>query len=408
MEDKKFIFIFLTSIFLLSGLLCAQESLLEIKSGYFIDKNKGESVFKQRLVWDEDEYASYYEVAIQQFSTQYNDYYTKTTNEAFIEISLRPGRYRYSVTPYDLLGRRCESSDWEEFTIEQAFQPEIIKTVPEFFYMDQTKERVLLISGNNIFDDSDIYLINGENILFPVNKIITNNSSVKLTFNDDLLIPGTYDIYIKNPGGLDVVKGGFFIGYNRRYETFLKLGFNPVIPLSGGFNDIFGSYFYYPGATFRLESLSSARASFKTGLEFAVSLYHLNNDYCIKPLDSKSKDGTFTDAKLTLFDFSLNVSFQTRYNHLKNAITFSFGFGVTNSKIEDFYSDYTDDPYNITYNTYNNDYNYNGINVHANLGLSALFLIYKDFYIETGVELTYYLIGSSVLIKPKISLVLRI
>jgi len=396
MEDKKNIFIFFVAIFLLSGLLCAQESLLELKSGYYIDNNEGEPVFKQRLVWDDDEYASYYEVEIQLFSTQYNDYLTKTTNEFFIEISLRPGKYRYCVTPYDLLGNRCESSDWEEFTVDQAFQPEIIKIVPESFYMDQTKDRVLLISGNNIFDDSEIYLRNGETVLLPISKTVTNNSSVKLTFNDDALIPGTYDIYIKNPGGLEVIKDGFIIGYAKRFETFIKLGYNPVIPLFGGFNDIFGSYFYFPGVTLRIESLSSARASFKAGLEFAVSLYYLNNDYCIKPLDSISDDGTFTEAKLTLLDFTLNVSFQKRYNHLKNAITFSFGFGITSSSIED-YSYYTD----------SYEYDYNGINVHVNLGLSGLFLCYKDLYVETGVEVTYYIIGSSFMIKPKISLVYR-
>jgi len=389
MEDKKNIFIFFAAFFLLSGLLCAQEFLPESQPGYYIDKNEGEPVFKQRLVWDKDEYASRYEVEIQMFSTQYNDYYTKTTNSAFIEISLHPGKYRYCVTPYDLLGNRCESSDWEEFTVDQAYQPEIINVVPEFFYMDQTKDRVLLISGNNIFDDSDIYLRNGETILFPIKRIITDNSSVKLTFNDDALIPGTYEIYIKNPGGLDVIRGGFIIGYAKRYETFIKLGYNPVIPVKGYYYNVFGNDIYQ-GVTLRLESLTSKRASFKAGIELAASLYYLvnNREY------TEDVNIIYNNNEVTLFDLSVNVSLQSRYNHLKNAVTLSAGFGITNS--------------NSIIN-YDNGYSYdsNEINVQANLNLSGLFLLYKDFYIETGVEFAYYFSDDSFLIKPKISLVYR-
>jgi len=396
MGDKKFIFLFLcAAVFLFSGLLYAQESLPVTQPGYYVDKSAGEPVFKQRLVWDKEEYALYYEVTIQTFSGQYRDYRIEKTGNAFIEISLPPGRYRYNVTPYDLLERRCDSSDWEEFIINTAFQPEINKVSPGFFYMDQNHDRVLLISGNNIFNDSVIYLRNGRNELVPVNKVVTNNTSVRLTFDDDKLIPGTYEIYIKNPGGLDAVFGGFFIGYHSRVETFVKVGYQPAIPSSGEMEKLFGSYLYPQGITFRLESLSSERASFKAGMELELSFYNFNFNDSIKP----KEDYNFPNVRASFVDYGVNISMQSRFNHLRNAITFSFGFGLTSFES----SGYDIDDYG-SYIYYDRD----ELNAHMSLGLSGLFLVHRFFYIETGVDLTYYFTGFSVLIKPKVGLVLKI
>jgi hypothetical protein len=403
MEDKKFIFIlFCAAVFLFSGLLYAQEPPPETQPGYYLDKSAGEPVFRQRFVWDKEEYALYYEVAIQILSGQYGEYYSQITEKTFIEISLHPGKYRYSVTPYDLLGRRCDSSDWEEFTVNTAYQPEIVKIVPDSFYMDQNKERVLIISGNNIFEDSVIYIRNEINDLIPIDKVVTNDSSARLTFDDDGLVPGTYEIYIKNPGGLETFFGGFFVGYKKRAEFLLKAGFNPAIPASGELNEVFRSYFYPLGVTFRLEASSSKRASFKMGAEFAASFYNFQIDDAWKPgFVEGSLNPIETNANVSLFDLSVNILLQGRFNHLRNAVTFYFGFGLTN---------YTSSGFNINDQSYASylKYDHNDLNGHINLGISGLFLVYKIFYIEPGVELTYYLTGKSILIKPRIALALRI
>jgi hypothetical protein len=413
MEGKKIILVFFAAAFLFSGyILYAQTSSPAQQPGYYVDNSSGQPVFKQRLVWEKEEYARNYEVVIDIFSGQYVEYYSEITEKTFIEISLHPGRYRYSVTPYDLLGRRGESSDWEEFSINTAYQPEIVKIVPNFFYMDQMADRVLTITGNNLFEDSVIYLRNGINDLVPINKVVTNNSSVRLTFDDEALVPGTYEIYIKNPGGLDAFFGGFFVGYHKKFEAFLKLGYNPVIPVSGGFYDMFGSYFYPLGVSLRLEALSSERASFKAGLGLGLSLYNLKFNDSMK---SKSDEYNFnfsSDAEVSLFDVSINISFQSRFNHQRNAITFDLGFGLTTytgSGFDDPYY-YDDYGYGYGYNDNKNYINYNRSerNGHMNLCLSGLFLVYKVLYLETGIDLTYYLTGKSVLIKPRVGLAMRI
>jgi hypothetical protein len=259
----------------------------------------------------------------------------------------------------------------------------------------------LLISGNNIFNDSVIYLRNEENDLIPIEKVVTNNSSVRLIFNDDTLIPGIYEIYIKNPGGLEVVLGGFFIGYHRVIEAFFKLGFNPVIPLAGELEEMFGPYIYYPGVTFRLESVSSQRASFKTGLEFALSLYRLNDKFSIKPYNlSDNNDDIFSDIDLSLFDFTLNISLQARYNHLRNATTLSFGFGFTafNGSGRDRY-------FGVLYS---DEYSINEVNSYLDLGISGLFYLKESYYLETAVELVYYFKGGSFVLRPRISMVIKV
>jgi len=410
MDSKRNVFIFLyTVVFLFSGLLYAQETSPASQPGFFVDKSAGETVFKQRLVWDEEEYVLYYEITIQVLSgRQYREYHVEKTRDNFIEISLNPGTYRYSVTPFDLLERRCESSDWEEFTINTAFQPEIIKISPEYFYMDQNKYRVLIILGNNIFDDSEIYLRNEENELFPIEKVVTNNSSAKLTFNDDALIPGTYEIYIKNPGGLEVVLGGFFIGYHRQTEEYFILGFNPIIPLGGELGELFEPYLYYPGVTFRLGSLSSQRASFKAGLEFVLSFYRIEEKFSTKPLNLIGNDGFSSDIGLSLFDFCLNVLLQNRYNHLRNATILSFGFGFTafNGSGNNY-----DDPYEDFLNGFDGSRReniINEVNTYLDLGISGLFHMKESYYLETAVELVYYFKSASFLIKPRISIAIKI
>ncbi|GBU27710.1 hypothetical protein R84B8_01249 [Treponema sp. R8-4-B8] len=273
--------------------------------------------------------------------------------------------------------------------------------------MDQNKNRVLLISGNNIFDDSVIYLRNEENELFPIDKVVTNNSSVKLIFNDDMLIPGTYEIYIQNPGGLEVILGGFFIGYHRQIESFFKLGYAPLLPLSGGLEEIFGTYLYFPGVTFRLESLSSQRASFKVGLEFVLSFYNLNDTFSTQSFNLT--DSNYRSCDVALIDFCLSVSLQKRYNHLRNAVTLSLGFGFTAFNGSGYIYDNDGYYYDDVYQYYNRvEYVKNEVIAYANLGLSGLFLITESYYLETGVELSYYFYDASFLLRPRISIIIKV
>jgi hypothetical protein len=391
MEDKKIIFlVFFTVLFLFSGLLFAQMSSSMSQPGYFIDASEGELVFKQRLVWEKEIFASSYEIEIQIYQGgSFINHFSENVKNTFVEVSLHPGRYRFCVTSFDLMGRRSDTSEWEEFTVTPAYQPEIAKIVPDYFYMDENERRIVTVSGINIFDDSEIYLRNDAHTLIPINKVVTNNSSVRLTFDDNTLIPGTYEFYIKNPGGLDVSFGTFFVGYHKYLETFIKIGFNPAIPMDGELKDMFGSYMY-PGVTLRIESLASERSSFKAGLEFVAAFYYFDYEYSLGANDDETLR-SFIDANtnVKLLDFSINVSMQRRFNNMRNAVTFCFGFGITS--------------YSSLGAIVREEQN-----GHINLGLAGLFHIYRNFYVETGLDYTYYISGKSGMIKPRVSVAWKV
>jgi hypothetical protein len=84
----------------------------------------------QRLDWEPEVSASYYEVVVEQQdgNRQYYEFARKITKEPFIDSALPIGQYRYQVTVYDVFGNEVDS-DWSYF--EVLFPPpEIVAIVP--------------------------------------------------------------------------------------------------------------------------------------------------------------------------------------------------------------------------------------------------------------------------------------
>ncbi|MCL2210925.1 MAG: hypothetical protein FWB95_03270 [Treponema sp.] len=390
MADNKILPLVLSAavFFISASVLCAQEEAEPLQPGYHIDYSGGEAKFIQRLMWDKDQYALYYEIEIQIYKETYTDYYYQIVKEEYINLSLPPGQYRYSITAFDLLERRGETSEWMEFRVIAAYQPGINRIVPESFYMDQMTERILHISGSNIFEESVIYLRDQEKYIFPVEKIYVNTSRIRLVFDDERLVPGNYNIIIENPGGLVFSYDGFFIGYKKPLDVFIKMSFNPAIPVYGDLKDMFGPKLYLPCIGLSIEAISSKRTFFNAGMEFAASVYVLSPVTALRFNMQEIYDSYSNIGKgMAFVDFDMNVALQKRFNKIRNMITFRIGGGVS-----------------LLANTGGS-----GVNeaaAHANAGISALFLLFDIMHIETGVDFSYY-IGSSTfaLIKPKVSIV---
>ncbi|MDR0322675.1 MAG: hypothetical protein LBI28_14365 [Treponema sp.] len=381
-HNKLFFRIFLILFLLAGSFLYAQEA------GYFIDNSSGSPRIIQRIVWDNDEYASGFEAEIQIFRNgSFVDYRIITTRQSYIEDSLPPGRYRLSVTPFDLFGRRRESSSWMEFLIIPAFQPEITGITPDHFFLDQRLERTLFITGNNIFDNSTIYLTNEENQLTPIRVEIIDSSRAKLVFDDETLIPGNYDIYIENPGGLNVSYSEFLVVYRKPMDVFVKILYTPIIPIYGEMRDFFGSSIYFTGLGFSVEAVSSKRSTFNGGFELSGTFYLMDPAYSISPVFNDNSNAFIGAGNGVLFsNIDLNISLQKRFNKRRTMVTFRFGVGVS------FMNGYGDSE--------NNDGS-----ARMNLGLSGMFLIHKNFLLEAGVDFSHYF-GSinSGLLRPRFGL----
>jgi len=392
METKKIIIAAL--FFLLCYALCAQQP------GYFLDYSEGSPKFIQRLVWNKEEYALYYEVLIFVDENGYREFLKDTTEDNLFLVSLPPGKYRYSVTPYDLLGIRGETSEWIEFEVIHAFQPVIDSFTPEFFYLDKNNARVLRITGVNLSEESDIYLHSVTGDLIPEKITITNDREATLVFNDLGLIPGDYDICVRNPGGLDTSIGKFVIGYQKPTDFFLKLSWAPAIPTSGHLLDILGTNMFPFGVSLSLEMVSSTRGFFNGGLELVASVFYLDPVISLQPNSNLQMDLLNAVSETHFAAFDLNFVLQHRFNSNRMAFSFRFGVGIVivGSAISSSGS-YIE---NIEF------FEKHDIIMQLNFGADFFIRLFNNFYIEAGLDFNnHFSSGFAGMIKPKLGLVLQ-
>ncbi|MCL2762923.1 MAG: porin family protein [Treponema sp.] len=202
----------LTIILLLLPLLS-----LQAQSGrFFLDNSGPEPRFTQQLTWSGGGNVLYYEVVIEREEHgQFWEHERKSTESSYINVELKPGRYRYRVIPHDLLDRPREGSAWRIFQVLTAQKPELHDFSPAVFTMNEAP-LIVHISGKNLYpDESGIGLrLSGSSavsILPMARNISFDNAHILLTFDHAQLAPGTYDIYVKNPGGLDTSMGSLTI-----------------------------------------------------------------------------------------------------------------------------------------------------------------------------------------------------
>ena len=79
--------------------------------------------FSQILKWNGDPNVLEYKVEIKNNSG--TTIKTVTTESSSVNLSLSPGKYRYKITAYDLLGREAVSTKWTDFEVLRANQPAI-------------------------------------------------------------------------------------------------------------------------------------------------------------------------------------------------------------------------------------------------------------------------------------------
>jgi len=355
---------------------------------YIYDPSGDPPRFIQRLSWIGDEYALSYEVVIEKEDGfgNYVEMLREKTNERSVSVSLASGFYRYSVIPLNLLGLPDKGSEWRIFEVLPAYMPSIDKFYPPVFFMDRYMERELDIAGDNLLEESEIYLRKGAYKIYPIDRIIFNKRRAKLIFDDLKLISGDYEIYVKNPGGPETSAEGFSITYRKPLDLFYKISWVPVIPAYGEFKRVFGSEMYMAGAGMSFEAVSSARSSFNGGLELSVSAFALDPLFTFQTgIDEIADNFSNFGSGAVCAEFDLNILFQKQFMLKRMSVTFRFGVGGTfmsNSGIQ----------------------NMDSLLLHINLGLSYLYVIHELFFVEAGVVLSHFFaLDSSGFIKPKLT-----
>jgi hypothetical protein len=364
------------------------QALYAQEAGYYVEYIDGKPKFFQRLVWEKEEYAFYYEVSIFVDNNGYREHLKDTTEDNLLLVSLPPGRYRYSVTPYDLLGVRGETSAWREFEVLPAYQPEIERFTPEVFYLDRILERVIHLSGANFLEQSEIYLQSNTDFLIPDRIIIENDRSAALVFDDMKLVPGSYDIYVKNPGGLSTQSGKFVVGYRKPLDFFLKLAWTPVIPIYGNSDEGINPAVSFAGMSFSFEAISSKRGDMNGGLELAVSVSYFDPGIVLQTGADDSGTKSLNAENGTLFTaYDLNIVMQRRFNRGQMALSFRFGVGV------------------VTVSGFETSKS-NELLIKLNLGLEYMVRLYKVFYLEAGLDYNIHISSDYPgFLKPRLGIV---
>jgi hypothetical protein len=318
----------------------------------------------QRLSWPGDENASQYEAVVEvREQNAWRQVYRQVTRNTRIEIALGPGQYRYRVLYYNLLYRVEHTTNWASFSIVPAVAPTINSYNPEGFYLLEDPRTDIIIDGDNIFEETEIYLEpieEGKERIVPGEIIIQGEGKrVRLVFNKEDVQPGDYRLRLVNPGGLAAVVDPFVIAWGTPFNINVSAAYSPAIPLNGAFADTFDQP-AWPGAMIRASYIPLKRPWGYLGGELAVSWNY------------------FT-AQETLFDAGthlINVQADLLYRKPLNryiSLNARAGIGISAFTALTFTYQFFEERTNPVY-------------LSANIGASALWYFRKPFYAELGMD----------------------
>ena len=160
--------------------------------------------FKQKLSWVEDKNAFDYEVEIRGVETSYKSLLESDTT--FVEVSLPAGKYRYRVYAFDFLGRQASVSDWRDFTVLKAVQPQVVNKEKTVVPVKDDKKVSIPVDVKSIEEDSKVELVNKE-----TNQVVEGKLDVKVDDKNQLVASeavfpmveeGNWVVKVTNPSGL--------------------------------------------------------------------------------------------------------------------------------------------------------------------------------------------------------------
>lgn len=212
------------------------DSVVSQDRDYFVKTGAdGKQVIFQRLEWEPVEFSKGY---IFKLEKQIGDgVYTPIRDfeltENFILLALEAGSYRYSVQVLNFFGKVQFESDYVQFTLIKALKPELKSVSPEIIYLDEPYDGIYTVTGENILENSEIFLGGLGKRIKPVDLKITdkNGKRAVVTFAPEDLNTGTYDFFIRNPGGFYSSKK-IDIKYFKWYDLDITYNYAPFFVLS--------------------------------------------------------------------------------------------------------------------------------------------------------------------------------
>jgi hypothetical protein len=197
--------------------------------------------FVQRLTWDDDPHVFKYEVLIERETG--GDVKRHITTNNYIEVSLPPGRYTYTVDVYNLLDLFDYRMPAVPFEVREALQPVITGWSPNVFNLAAGNNEVTF-SGTNLLDGAQILLVKSgtrdERVVSTETYGSNDGTSAQARLPLEEIEKGQWTVYITNPGGLRAVAPGFTVKNGKRVNIDLSALYRPLIPIRSGDASPFG------------------------------------------------------------------------------------------------------------------------------------------------------------------------
>jgi hypothetical protein len=194
-----------------------------------------------------------------------------------------------------------------------------------------------------------------------------SGEEARLVFAPENLRPGEYEIYIKNPGGLDTFLGTFRIAASRLiFDLNVSLAYAPLIPLYGELNEFFDSSFFPLGVLARISFIPVKRDWGSLGLELAPFWAHL------------SMSGDEYDAAAWYGGVQINLLFQRWLSNQIMAFNFRAGAGL--AALNDLHFEYSG----------GKSESQRTLMPSAGLGLSFMWFVNKPLFLEFGLEYMHF------------------
>ncbi|MHC6203962.1 hypothetical protein ACYULU_12305 [Breznakiellaceae bacterium SP9] len=359
-----------TLLFPLLFVLCAV--LYGQEASWFLDQSDGAPRFIQRLSWAADEYALRYEAVIErEEAAGFREIRREATEANYIEVSLPPGTYRCGVIVYDLLDRSGPAPEWIYFDIIEALEPALWGFSPAAFYLDEDAVWVLDLSGRDLSPDAQVYLRregSAGTVIVPDEYASSASlSGARLVFNMQKLLPGDYEVYIKNPGGLEVSLGTFRIAFRKPVNFYIGLDYTPLFPLYGELNRLFDRSVFPLGGQIRFAAVPFKREFAYLGLELAFDRHYFHSAF-----DNYEASFQMTGAEL-------HILFQKWLPNRVMAFVLRAGggFGLA-----------TD--YRITYPYEDDSKTASFLSPRVTAGVSFLYLLSRSFFAEAGLDYMHW------------------
>ena len=198
------------------------------KKNYFLKETDKGLTLVQRLSWEalDDIFGFEFDLEQQDKKTKaWRTIDTRTVKTNYADVSLAPGNYRYRVRVINLLGQKEEASEYRNFAIRIAYQPEVTTVSPQVINFDEMEEQTLTITGKNFHEETSFILTNnfsGSILRGTIVELKDNGTHAVVSFEFTKANPGTYTFAAVDPSDFSAEKDDIVFRFQKPLDIFIS------------------------------------------------------------------------------------------------------------------------------------------------------------------------------------------